>query len=97
MGSEMCIRDRLNADLQLELLQPRQQQRTPATPAEAHPSRSTLQQKHTPAEAHSSRRKLPPVERMWGARTATGLDDRSRDHRNEPRVTLKLKLNPTGS
>ena len=31
------------------------------------------------------------------ARTVTGSDNRSRDHRNEPRVTLKLKLKPTGS
>ena len=31
------------------------------------------------------------------ARAATESDDRSRDHRNEPRVTLKLKLKPTGS
>ena len=57
-----------------------------ATPAEAHSSRSTLQQK-----------KAPPRGKNVCARTATGSDDRSRDHRNEPRVRLKLKLKPTGS
>ena len=58
----------------------------PATPTAAyasHASRSSLQQKHTPAEDSS-----PPWNECVCARTATGSDDRSRDHRNEPRVTL---------
>ena len=62
------------------------QQRALATPAEARSSRSTLQQK-----------KASPRGKNVCARTPTGSDDRSRDHRNEPRVTLKLKLKPTGS
>ena len=72
----------------------------PATPAAAyayHASRSSPQQKHTPAEAHSSRRNLPPRGKNVCARTATGSDDRSRDYRHEPRVTLKVKFKPTGS
>ena len=62
------------------------QQRTLATPAEARSSRSTLQQK-----------KASPRGKNVCARTPTGSDDRSRDHRNEPRVTLKLTLKSTGS
>ena len=75
----------------------------PATPAAVYASpasRSSLQQKHTPAEeAHSGKSSLRG--KNLCARTATGSDDRSRDRRNEPRVTLKikfkLKLKPTGS
>ena len=61
----------------------------PATPAAAyasHASRSSLQQKHTAAEESS-----PPWKECVCAH-----DDRV-DHRNEPRVTLKLRLKPTGS
>ena len=77
----------------------------PATPAAAyagHASRSSFQQKHTPAEAHSRRntlqqKKAPARGKNACVHTATGSDDRSCDHRNEPHVTLKLKLQPTAS
>ena len=60
------------------------------------------QQKLTPAEAHSSKRsalpkKAPPGGKNVCARATTGPDDRRRGHRNEPRVTLKLKLKLTSS
>ena len=61
----------------------------PATSAAAyasHASRSSLQQKKAPSRGKNV-----------CARTATGSDDRNRDHRNEPRVTLKLKLDRTCS
>ena len=75
---------------------------TPATAYASHASRSSRQQKLTPAEAHSSRstlqqKKAPSRGKNVCALTATGSDGRSRDHRNEPRVTLKLKLKPRGS
>ena len=66
----------------------------PATPGEAHAShasRSSLQQKHTPAESSS-----PPWKECFRAH-GEKVRHRSRDHRNEPRVTLKLKLKSTGS
>ena len=77
----------------------------PATTAAAyagHASRSSFQQKHTPAEAHSRRntlqqKKAPARGKNACVHTATGSDDRSCDHRNEPHVTLKLKLQPTAS
>ena len=64
----------------------------PATPGEAHAShasRSSLQQKHTPAESSS-----PPWKECFRAH-GEKVRHRSRDHRNEPRVTLKLKLKST--
>ena len=66
----------------------------PATTAPAyasHASRSSLQQKHTPAESSS-----PPWKECFRAH-GEKVRHRSRDHRNEPRVTLKLKLKSTGS
>ena len=77
----------------------------PATPAAAYASssvRQPRQQKLTPAETRSSRNTLQqknasPRGKNVCAHTATGSDGRSRDYRNEPRVTLKLKLKPTGS
>ena len=66
----------------------------PATPAAVYPShasKSSLKQKRTPAEESS------PRGNNVCARTATGSDDKSRYHQNESRVTLKLKLKPTGS
>ena len=58
-------------------------------PAEAPPA--------TPVAAYAShasrrsvvRKKVPPHGKNVCERTATGSGDRSRDHRNEPRVTLK--------
>ena len=63
----------------------------------SHATRSSLQRRHTPAEEAYSTRKLPPRGKNVCARTATGSDDRSRDHQTEPRITLTLKLEPKGS
>ena len=47
-----------------------------------------------PADQSGPRSKRVDSMQNVCARTATRSGDRNRDHRNEPRVTLKLKLKP---